>query len=205
MTRVRRVARHPGLGAVSGAVLVYLAFGGWIGVLVGAATAVGLYRWLAHTAATSRPAIHLAAAAADLPFAADLLAEALRSGVPVDRAVGVVGDAIGGPLGDRLLQVARALVLGALPAEAWNHLGEIPGADGLARAAVRSADSGAALAAAFHRVAEELRTERMVAAEADAHRLSTLIVLPLGLCFLPAFLLTGVVPVVLATLAQVLR
>ena len=49
-----------------------------------------------------------------------------------------------------------------------------------------------------------LRADRKVAVEAAAQRAGVLIVLPLGLCFLPAFLLAGLVPVVVAVLGDVL-
>ena len=59
---------------------------------------------------------------AELPLAADLLAVALRAGAPVDRAAAAVGEALPGPLGERLGRVARVLQLGATPAEAWEEL-----------------------------------------------------------------------------------
>jgi hypothetical protein len=43
-----------------------------------------------------------------------------------------------------------------------------------------------------------------VAAASSTHRAGVLIVLPLGLCFLPAFVLAGLVPVVVAVLGDVL-
>jgi Flp pilus assembly protein TadB len=49
-----------------------------------------------------------------------------------------------------------------------------------------------------------LRADRSLAAEAAARRAGVLIVLPLGLCFLPAFLLAGLVPVVVAVIGDVL-
>jgi pilus assembly protein TadC len=61
------------------------------------------------------------------------------------------------------------------------------------------------MAGALGRVAADLRAARRADAEAAAQRLGVLVVLPLGLCFLPAFLLTGVVPVVVAVLGDVLR
>jgi pilus assembly protein TadC len=80
----------------------------------------------------------------------------------------------------------------------------LDGAARLIRAVDRSGQSGAALAGSFHRVAEDLRTERLLAAEATARRAGVLIVLPLGLCFLPAFVLTGLVPVMVAVVGGVL-
>jgi pilus assembly protein TadC len=71
-------------------------------------------------------------------------------------------------------------------------------------AAVRSHHSGAALASALERVAGDLRADRIIAADAAARRAGTLIVLPLGLCFLPAFVLAGLIPVIVAVLGDVL-
>jgi pilus assembly protein TadC len=139
----------------------------------------------------------------DLPLAADLLAAALRSGASTDRAVAAVSDALGGPLGVRLTRTARSLRLGAAPTEAWEHLAGVPGADRLVAAAVRSSSSGVALAGALGRLSDDLRADRAVAAEASARRAGVLVVLPLGLCFLPAFVLAGLVPVIVAVLGGV--
>jgi pilus assembly protein TadC len=72
-------------------------------------------------------------------------------------------------------------------------------------AATRSADSGAALAAAFERLADDQRSGRTATADAAARRAGVLIVLPLGLCFLPAFVFAGVLPVIVAVLGGVLK
>ncbi|HYN96013.1 MAG TPA: type II secretion system F family protein, partial [Pilimelia sp.] len=112
--------------------------------------------------------------------------------------------ALGGPLGVRLATVGRALRLGADPAEAWVHLSAVPGADRLVAAAVRSSASGGSLAGGLARLADDLRADRTVAAEAAARRAGVLIVLPLGLCFLPAFVLAGLAPVIFAVLSDVL-
>jgi len=143
-------------------------------------------------------------AAADLPLAADLLAAALRAGAAVDRAADAVGTALGGPLGERLRRVARALRLGATAEEGWRHLADIAGADRLCRAAVRSSSSGAALASALGRFADDLRAARLTDQDAAGRRAGVLLVLPLGLCFLPAFVLAGLVPVIIAVLDDVL-
>ena len=45
----------------------------------------------------------------------------------------------------------------------------------------------------------------LIAADADGRRAGVLIVLPLGLCFLPAFVLAGLVPVIVAVLGGVLH
>jgi len=176
---------------------------GWFGVLAGAVTAVVLDRVLRRLEPAARRRQRLAEAAA-LPLAADLLAVTIRGGVPVDRATRAVAEAVPGPLGERLGRVGRALSLGSTPSEAWAELAPVPGAERLVRAAVRSAEHGSALAAALGRLADDLRADRAIAADAAARRAAVLIVLPLGLCFLPAFVLAGLVPVIIAVLGDVL-
>ena len=178
--------------------------GGWQGFPVGLVCGAGLGFALrrCEPRAVRRERIE---AASQLPIVADLLSSALRAGATPDLAVSVVGAAVGGPVGERLMAVARALRIGMSPAEAWSRLAGVPGADRISAAAVRSAESGVALSMALDRLAEDLRASRVAAAEAAARRAGVLGVLPLGLCFLPAFLLTAVVPVVAGVLGDVLR
>jgi Flp pilus assembly protein TadB len=198
--RPRRTWPLRAAAVLSGAAAAGL-FGGWFGVAVGTAVLAGSWwavgRWPNDPFDERR--------AADLPIAVDMLAAAMRAGAPPARAAEVVGEALGGPLGHRLVRVGTALRLGTRADEAWAPVAGIPGADRLRRAAVRSADSGAAMTGALGRLGDDLRAARAARAEAGAQRLGVLVVLPLGLCFLPAFLLTGVVPVVVAVLGDVLR
>jgi len=177
--------------------------GRWWAVPVGVVVAFGADRYLRRLESADARAARLRAVA-DLPLCADLLAAALRGGAPVDRTAAAVAEALGGPLGERLTRVARSLRLGAEPAEAWAHLSGVAGAERMVAAAIRSTASGGALAGALLRLADDLRADRSVAAEAAARRAGVLIVLPLGLCFLPAFVLAGLVPVVVAVLGDVL-
>ncbi|MEN3610981.1 type II secretion system F family protein [Plantactinospora sp. ZYX-F-223] len=197
--RIDLVRLAAGLAGLAAGVLL----GDWLGVLLGVATAVGLDRLLhrLEPAAVRRRRLR---ESADLPLAADLLAAALRAGAPIDRAVCAVAEALAGPLGERLIEVGRTLRLGGTPEEAWARLGPVPGAERLTSAAVRSSASGAALAGALTRLADDLRADRVTGAEAAARRAGVLIVLPLGLCFLPAFILAGLVPVIVAVLGDVL-
>jgi pilus assembly protein TadC len=188
-----------GLGGIAVAVVV----GGWPGLVIGGLVAVVLDRLLRRLEPADVRARRLREVA-DLPLAADLMAAGLRAGAPVDRAAAAVAEAIGGPLGERLVRVARSLRLGGEPHEAWIHVQGVAGAERMAQAAVRSSASGAALAGSLARLADDLRADRAVATEAAARRAGVLIVLPLGLCFLPAFILAGLVPVIVAVLGDVL-
>ena len=201
-TRSRAAGVRLLLSAAAGAG-VTLMIGQWWAVVAGVAVSVAVERFLRSREPADVRADRLRAVA-DLPLCADLLAAALRGGVPVDRAAEAVAEAFGGPLGERLARTARSLRLGADSGEAWAHLAAVPGADRVIAAAIRSSSSGGALAGALLRLADDLRADRSVAAEAAARRSGVLIVLPLGLCFLPAFVLAGLVPVVVAVLGDVL-
>ncbi|AGL13966.1 type II secretion system F family protein [Actinoplanes sp. N902-109] len=190
------------LAAGCGASIIWYV-GEWWGVLLAVAVGYGLDQLLKRQEPAAARAVR-ERAESDLPLAADLLAAALRTGIPVDAAVAAVAEALGGALGDRLARVGRAVHLGAAPPEAWAHLGGLAGAERLVAAAVRASTSGAAFAGALTRLADDLRTDRALAAEAAARRAGVLLVLPLGMCFLPAFLLAGLVPVIVAVLGDVL-
>ena len=177
-----------------------LALGGVTGVAWGALAAAGAWQAVRrgraadarHPTATARRA-----AAAHLPLAADLLAACLAAGASPHEAAAAVGGALGGPLGARLTRVAAEARLGAEPAVAWRHVGQLPEAHGLARRMARAAATGAPAVAAVTRLAADARTRRAREAQVRARRAGVLVTGPLGLCFLPAFLLLGVAPVVL--------
>jgi pilus assembly protein TadC len=197
----RRTAR---LGGLAVGAVVWLLLGGWFAVLPAAAVAMlvsGLLRRAEpRTRRRERERI-----AGDLPFAADLLAATLRAGMPIESALRVVGPALGGPLGHRLVRVADGLRLGLAPGDAWAPLHSSPGCDRLADVVVHTADSGAAIAGGMDRLADALRAAGAARVESAAQRLNVLMVLPLGLCFLPAFVFAGIVPVIIAVLSSVLR
>jgi Flp pilus assembly protein TadB len=138
--------------------------------------------------------------AADLPLLLDLLGACLAGGAALPAAAAAVGVAVPGPAGDRLLRVAAALDVGTPAAVAWLALaGEHSDDDPFAPAArtlSRAADSGAPVAAVLSRSSADARSAGRAAGAAAARRAGVLAVAPLGLCFLPAFVLLGVVPVV---------
>ncbi|MEU8800733.1 type II secretion system F family protein [Spirillospora sp. NPDC048819] len=141
---------------------------------------------------------------ADLPVAVDLLAACLRGGAPWHDAVTAVADAVGGPLGDELRAVSTQIRLGADPAEAWLTLAKEPMLAPLARTAVRAASTGAALAPSLSRLARDQRRVARSAAAARARSAGIRALAPLGLCFLPAFVLLGVVPAVAGIASTIL-
>ena len=185
---------------ISAALLV----GGAPGLVVGVFTAVLCSRLLLRLG-TRADLRRTAALQRDLPLAADLLAAVLGAGAPPAVAAASVGRALGGPLGHELERVARASDLGAAPAAAWAHVLEEPATTALARPLLRAADRGAPAAAAAARIAAEQRREARDRAAAAAEVVAVRGVGPLGLCFLPAFVLLGVLPLVAGSALALLR
>ncbi|MCA1565809.1 MAG: type II secretion system F family protein [Acidobacteria bacterium] len=97
----------------------------------------------------------------------------------------------------RVRRTAELLAMGSDGEQAWQPALECPDTARFARAARRSGRSGAALSAALAVLATEARAGVREQSEARAQRAGVLITGPLGLCFLPAFLALGVVPVVI--------
>ncbi len=136
------------------------------------------------------------------PFATasafDVLAVCLSAGLTVPEAATATAS-FSPPVVRGILQRAGDLLaLGADPETAWQSPDQTAGDGGeaLARLARRSASSGSALAAGVAELAEQERRQVTDTATAAAERAGVLIAGPLGLCFLPAFVCLGVVPVV---------
>lgn len=139
---------------------------------------------------------------ADLPVLVDLAASGLESGLAVTEALGAAAAAFPGPAADELLPWLHRLRLGADPAAVWSELAAHPVLAPLGRSMGRAHDSGASVAAAARRLAEDLRRARTAAWEARARAVSIRAAAPMGACFLPAFLLLGIVPLVASLLGS---
>lgn len=184
-------------------VICAVALGGVPGAMVGVLAAVAVWFSSGRSGSAERKR-RRARLIADLPVAVDLLAACLRGGAPWHDAVAAVAEAVGGPLGDELQAVSVQIRLGADPAEAWLALAAEPMLAPLARAATRAASTGAALAPSLSRLARDQRRVARTAAAARARAAGIRALAPLGLCFLPAFVLLGVVPAVAGIASTIL-
>ena len=175
------------------------------GVLFGLAVSVGGPRVLQRL--EPRQARQEAAQLArELPLALDLLAACLSGGAGLATSVRAVAEAMPGPCGRRFGQVATAIAVGSTPAEAWSALAaDNPVGASAARALARAGDGGAPVAASVSRIAADARLEAAGRATEAARRAGVLAVGPLGLCFLPAFVLLGVVPAVVGLATPLLH
>jgi Flp pilus assembly protein TadB len=181
--------------AVLAGFAVAILVAGPVGAVAGAAAVVAAWFGLGRLepAAVARRREQITAA---LPMAAELLAAAMAAGAPPDRAAETVGRAIGGPLGTVLCSAAAAFRVGADPSAAWAPLLADPTLRPVGRALAAAITRGTSPATTLEWVAHDARDRARWAAEARARSLGARAAAPLGLCFLPAFVLVGVVPLI---------
>ncbi|TQN28708.1 Flp pilus assembly protein TadB [Haloactinospora alba] len=141
--------------------------------------------------------------AAGVPLVVDLLVAGLRAGGTTLGVVAAVGEAVEGPLGSALEGVARRLRLGEEPAAAWEQVDGPAELAAVGRAFARAAETGAPAADVLERYSAELRSDARTRAHAHTQRVGVWVVAPLGVCFLPAFVLIGVVPLAAGLLVGV--
>lgn len=167
--------------------------GGVVGVVAGAGVAVVVHRWVAslESAAVRRRRERVER---DLPVAVDLIVAALAAGRPPERAVGAVGSAIGGPLGEDFATITAKLDLGADPVRVWQEVATLPAIGPLGRAFARTSRTGASVTVVLGRCADDLRARRRAESQRVARSAGVRTAAPLGACFLPAFIIVGIAP-----------
>lgn len=160
--------------------------------IAGVGIFVGLGRW-------SPPDVRSRGRAtqAALPGVCTLLAVCLEAGLPLRNAVTAVAEAAHEPIAGLLRRLDTSVRLGVPEVDAWRELGEAqPAFAALARELGHAAGSGMALAPVLRQHAREAQRAAHGAAEAQARKAGVSSVVPLMACFLPAFILIGVVPIV---------
>ena len=169
--------------------------------------ATGAWFWLARMAGegVTRRRKRLAD---QLPEVLELLASALSAGSPTRVAVAEV--AMVSPTESRavLETVGSHIRVGRSEQQAWDDIAADPvlapvwGRAG--RDLARSATSGAAVVEVLRVHASEARAEHRAQIERQAKTVGIRSVLPLMTCFLPAFVLVGVVPIIAGLISSYL-
>lgn len=137
----------------------------------------------------------------DLPLLLDLLAALLAAGLSLDRSLRQLALISGHELSAGLASVGGALALGAEWSAAWRgtlNAEPLRILAQLERSTRFLALTGAPSAALLRAEAARLRQEKQRDLQRRAAALEVKLVLPMGLCALPAFMLLGVVPVLIA-------
>ncbi|GGO69715.1 type II secretion system F family protein [Nonomuraea cavernae] len=198
----RRLDRRTVVGSAIAGLLSGLLVGGMTGIVAGLliAPVVGVILHRREDPADRQTRSRIIT---DLPFAADLMAACLLAGQPISSAIESAASAVEGPLGERLSWVSSQLRLGADPEPTWAYLARDSAMGGLARAMTRATQSGAPVADVLIRLADDTRDAAHAASVAAARSVAVKAVAPLGLCFLPAFVLVGIIPVIAGLAATI--
>ena len=175
--------------------------GGPVGLAAGAAAAAAAWRILgrAESPAAKRRRCELEQ---DLPAAVHLLGACLAAGSAITGALEIVATALPGPVADELSLIRRRLELGADPHAVWRDVGRHPQLGPLGRSMARAHRSGASVGGAVEALSAELAAQTRSRADALARSVEVRAAAPLGACFLPAFVLLGVVPMVVGVFAS---
>lgn len=210
--RVRRPGRASagGLGgppaAVAAAVIaggaLSLLVGGTTGLLVGAGAAVGVALVLRGLARRDRRASPLDEQ--QVALAADLVAAVVEAGLPVPAAVAAVAAHLRGPTAQVLTGAARLLAVGAPAESALAGLLADPASARVGRALLAALDGGASPVPLLEAAAAAQRERARSTLVTRSRAIGSKAALPVGLCFLPAFVLVAIVPVVVGGLSTVL-
>lgn len=135
----------------------------------------------------------------DIAMMLELIAAMLHAGAGIGRALELVAATAAPEYARALRPVVGAMAIGADWETAWRSSDvRSPEILALRDALGFAALTGAPSSAILYAQAARLRRERFRAAEKRAASLGVKLVVPLGLCSLPAFICLGVVPVLLA-------
>ena len=135
----------------------------------------------------------------DTAMMLELVAAMLDAGAGIGRSLELVAVSASPRYRNALRPVVSALAIGADWDTAWQSSAvRLPEVLELRDALGFAALTGAPSSAILYAQAARLRRERFRAAEKRAASLGVKLVVPLGLCSLPAFICLGVVPVLLA-------
>jgi Flp pilus assembly protein TadB len=173
--------------------------GGRAGPLVALAAAVGAWVVIGR-AEPAEVRRRREAVRRDLPYVVELFAATLRAGAAPEVGIGLVCAALPGPATERLSGVAARLALGLDPVQVWSALADDAQLGRLGRTLARAQQTGAPVVAAVERLADDLARTARAETEDRARAVGVKAAVPLGLCLLPAFVLIGIVPLVVALL-----
>ncbi|WP_284975570.1 type II secretion system F family protein [Arthrobacter sp. efr-133-TYG-104] len=137
----------------------------------------------------------------DVAMMLELVASMLDAGAGIGRALELVAKCASPPVSRSLRPVVAALAIGADWETAWRTPTQpTPEVSRLKDALAFAALTGAPSASLLYAQAARERREQFRAAEKRAAALGVKLVVPLGLCSLPAFICLGIVPVLIAML-----
>jgi pilus assembly protein TadC len=179
---------------------------GWLGrVLWFAAPVVAGTGLLALGWVEPRPARHRRQQLImEVPQALELMAASLAAGLPARTACAAVVRTFDGAVADDLGQVLALQQLGVPDVAAWHTLDDHPQLGLAAADLARSVESGTSIVEGLRHHAAAAREARRSELQMRARAVGVRSVLPLMTCFIPSFMLLGIVPAVVSAVFDAL-
>jgi pilus assembly protein TadC len=140
----------------------------------------------------------------EVPQALELMAACLGAGLPTRTACAAVVRTFEGAVADDLGQVLALQQLGVRDAAAWRTLRDHPQLGLAAADLARSVESGTSMVEGLRHQSEAAREARRSVLQVRARTVGVRSVLPLMMCFIPSFLLLGIVPAVVSAVFHAL-
>lgn len=188
------------LGVAGARIDGWLASVVWFAVPVVAATSVLALGWV-EPQSTRRRRQQLIM---EVPQTLELMAACLGAGLPVRAACAAVVRTFDGPVADDLGQVLSLLELGVSDVAAWRALHDHPQLGLAAADLARSVESGTSMVEGLRHHAAAAREARRSELQVQARAVGVRSVLPLMTCFIPSFMLLGIVPAVVSAVFNAL-
>lgn len=129
-------------------------------------------------------------------FFLSALSGSLKAGLPLLPALANVAALLTSSLKGDIERVYSLLLLGAQPSQAWGAIMSDKQLGIFARSIARAQIEGRSLATVVDRVTTESFERSMAHSKEGVKSLSVKLALPVGLCFLPSFLIGGIGPVI---------
>lgn len=172
----------------------------WFALPVVAATGVLVLGWIEPRSARRRRQQLIM----EVPQALELMAACLGAGLPARTACAAVVRTFEGAVANDLGQVLALQQLGVPDVAAWHTLHDHPQLGVAAADLARSVESGTSMVEGLRHHAAAAREARRSVLQVRARTVGVRSVLPLMMCFIPSFLLLGIVPAVVSAVFHAL-
>lgn len=138
----------------------------------------------------------------DIAVILDLLSVALKTGSPIPDALEAVGSSIDGVHGADLTKVSAHLMLGSPWQTAWEATQAASSLEPAQSALAPAWLNGAPATALLDHAKRRVRQQRAARDKIAAKQLGARLILPVTVCYLPAFIAIGLLPVVLVLVRE---
>lgn len=183
------------LGLMAGGGVGWTVFGSGLGPVIGAGSGLAVAWWASHLT-PSTEAQQQRCMVRDFPMTLGFMASVVQSGAPLRLAAESVSEVTDDLNARRLRDVIARCDVGFTDAEAWRTLADDPVWGELSRELARCVDTGATTGTVLESAAIAASQSADAEAMTRARTVGVSSALPLVCCFLPAFLLVGVIPII---------